>query len=128
MKTLKLFSLSVITGLLTMSIGFPTEVASKLTILEEKPGTVVRTANRSTIVEEVEEEPVLEAYLPVAPADMNTIAVKVFDVQGSLVMQKQIPIEEFLTRGAKTVLPAHSTFVMYHNGTAYYFLEAGSAQ
>ena len=128
MKTLKLFSLSIVTGLLTMSMGFPTEVASKLTILEEKPGTVVRTAQGSTIVDVVEEEPILEAYLPSAPVDANTILVKIFDIQGSLVMQKSFTIEEFLTRGVKTSLPANSIFVMYDHNTAYYFLEAGAAQ
>ena len=128
MKTFKLFSLSIITGLLTMSMGFPTELARRTIILDEKPGTVVRTANGSTIVDVVEEEPILEAYLPSAPADANTIMVKVFDVQGSLVMQKSFTIEEFLTRGVKTSLPANSIFVMYDHNTAYYFLEASSVQ
>ncbi|QHT65548.1 hypothetical protein GXP67_02135 [Rhodocytophaga rosea] len=128
MKTLQLFSLSIITGLLTMSMGFPTELTKRMIILEEKPGTIVRMANGSTIVDVVEEEPILEAYLPSAPVDAHTILVKVFDIQGSLVMQKSFTIEEFLTRGVKASLPANSTFVMYDHDTAYYFLEAGSAQ
>lgn len=128
MKTLKLFSLSIITGLLTMSMGFPAEVTSKLIILEEKPGTMVKTVNGSTIVDVVEEEPVLEAYMPVAPANQNTMVVKVFDAKGTQVIRKQISKDEFLSKGAKAHLPANTTFVMYDNNTAYYFLETGSAQ
>lgn len=133
MKTIKLLSLLAATGLLTMSMGFPTDLAEVttnkkadacteakvLTISEVKPGKAV-------LVEAVEEEPVLEAMPLVIKTDK--ITVKVFDVKGALVSNQEVNMNDFLSKSKQINLPGSSTFVMFHANTAYYFLEAGLNQ
>ena len=130
MKTIKLFSLLVATGFLTMSMGFPTDLADTrinkeaeacneaivTTVSEIKPGKVV-------MVDAVEDEPV-EA-MPMYAIKSDKITVKVFDVKGALVLNQEVNMNDFLAKNNKVNLPGGSTFVMFHANTAYYFLEAG---
>ncbi len=135
MKTIKLFSLLAATGLLTMSMGFPTDLAevkaSKkavacneateakvVTVSEVKPGKAV-------VVEAVEDEPV-QASMPLYATTTDKITVKVFDVKGDLVLKQEVAMNEFLGKNKQIDLPGNSTFVMFHANTAYYFLEAGT--
>ena len=127
MKTIKLFSLLATSALLTMSMGFPTEVAQVkatkkseakvMTVPEVKP-------NKTVLVEAVEEEPVLEPIL--LSTSFDKITVKVFDVKGALVLTKKVAMNEFLAKNKQIELEANSTFVMFHANTAYYFLEAAT--
>lgn len=125
MKTIKLFSILATSALLTMSMGFPTEVAqvkatahreaNVMPVSEAKPG-------KALLLETVEDEPVSEPISFYTSADK--IIVKVFDVKGALVLTKQVAISEFLANNKQIELAGKSTFVMYHANTAYYFSEA----
>lgn len=90
MKTLKLFSLLVVTGFVTMSMGFPTDLATvksngkKSPCQSSNPSHVVMLAkadiNKGNVIETVEDEPVQELNMPVLPSH-SEITVKVFDVK-----------------------------------------------
>ena len=134
MKTLKLFSLLVVTGFVTMSMGFPTDLATvksngkKSPCQSSNPSHVVMLAkadiNKGAAIETVEDEPVQEINTPMLPAN-SKITVKVFDVKGSLVMKQEVTMDEFLRKSKTVSLPNGSTFVMFYENTAYYFLETG---
>jgi hypothetical protein len=134
MKTMKLFSLLVVTGFVTMSMGFPTDLAAvksnakKSPCQSSTPSHVVMLAkadiSKDKGIEMVEEEPVQEMNMPVLPSN-SKITVKVFDVKGSLVMNQQVTMDEFLSKSKTISLPTGSTFVMFYENTAYYFLETG---
>jgi hypothetical protein len=127
MKTIKLFSLLATSALLTMSMGFPTELteveATKksevkiMTVSEAKPG-------KALLVEAVEDEPILES-IPLT-STFDKITVKVFDVKGALVLTKQVAMNDFLANNKQIELAGNCTFVMFHANTAYYFLEAAT--
>ncbi len=104
MKTIKLFSLLAATGLFTMSMGFPTDLAEVkksnkatastqakvVTVSEVKPGKAV-------VVEAVEDEPV-QASMPMYATTSDKITVKVFDVKGDLVLKQVVAMNEFLAK------------------------------
>jgi hypothetical protein len=132
MKTIKLFSLLVATGFITMSMGFPTNLTEKgkdnkectsarvVKVAEKKPAKVV-------LVDTVEEDPA-QFNTPAFASKSDKITVKVFDTKGALVLNQEVSMNEFLAKDKKASLPAGSTFVMFHANTAYYFLEAGLAK
>jgi hypothetical protein len=135
MKTIKLFSLLVATGFITMSMGFPTDLTEKgkdkdvngcqearvVTVADKKPAKVV-------LVDTVEEDPAQISNMPMLASKTDKITVKVFDVKGALVLNQEVSMNEFLAKDKKASLPNGSTFVMFHANTAYYFLEAGLAK
>jgi hypothetical protein len=133
MKTIKLFSLLAATGILTMSMGFPTNLTEKgkdvetctearvVDVPKKKPAKVV-------LVDTIEEDPALATTMPMFAASADKITVKVFDAKGALVLNELVSMTDFLAKEKKASLPAGSTFVMFHANTAYYFLEAGLAK
>jgi hypothetical protein len=75
----------------------------------------------------VEDEPIdfYSLASDITSAD-NKVTVKVFDITGKVVMEKQVKIESFLnSKSRMDELTGKSVFVMYHQNTAYYFLEKG---
>jgi hypothetical protein len=127
MKTIRLFSLLVATGFITMSMGFPTKLTEKAN-LERTSARVVRVVEKKpakvVLVDTVEEDPA-QFNTPAFASKSDKITVKVFDTKGALVLNQQVSMNEFLAKDKKASLPAGSTFVMFHANTAYYFLEAG---
>ncbi len=128
MKTLKLFSILFLTGLLTMSMGFPTDLADK-NKKEKKSATETKHKARKNpgaikAFDVIEEEPV-QALSMLVSSNTSRITVKVFDVKGMLVMKEEVNMNDFLSKSKKFALPNGSTFVMFHQNTAYYFLETG---
>jgi uncharacterized membrane protein len=132
MKTIKVFSLLAATSLLTMSMGFPTDLAEVKatkkadTRPEAKLRTVAEvTPGKALVVEAVvEDEPVQQSMPMYATSDK--ITVKVFDVKGALVLKQEVAMNEFLGQNKQIDLAGKSTFVMFHANTAYYFLEAAA--
>lgn len=134
MKTLVITSALVLTGLTAMSMGFPTNVTdgnepARKADLACRPQPVAQVADLPTVqpvffLEETEEAPV-QLATPVS-GNLSSITVKVFDVTGKLVMKQVVSMDEFLSQ-RKTILPASSTFVMFHQNVAYYFQEAGAS-
>jgi hypothetical protein len=126
MKTLKLLSVLFMTGLLTMSMGFPTDLADK-NKKEKKSAEAKRIEKKKPgirVIELVEEEPV-QALSMLVSSSTSKITVKVFDVKGVLVMKEEVSMNDFLSKNEKFALPSGSTFVMFHQNTAYYFMETG---
>jgi hypothetical protein len=132
MKKLKLISALAVTGFITMSMGFPTDLTNgRITNKKEKKtcGTISRvvvmaTAHPGRQIKNIEEKPVQELSISLT-SEYSTITVKVFDAKGTLITKQKVSIEEFLGTSEQLSLPTGSTFVMFHEGIAYYFLEAG---
>ena len=134
MKTLKLFSLLVVTGFLTMSMGFPTDLTTGKNGQEKKSNTdpkkshVVMAAadvNKNNAIDAIAEDEPAQALSMPGLSNISKITVKVFDVKGSLIMKQEVSMDEFLSKSKAVSLPNGSTFVMFHENTAYYFLETG---
>jgi hypothetical protein len=127
MKTIKLFSLLATSALFTMSMGFPTNLAPvKATAHKEAKVMSVSEVkpSKTVLVEALEDEPVLQPISFSTPTDK--ITVKVFDVKGTVVLTKQVAMNEFLSNNKQIELAGKSTFVMFHANTAYYFSEAAT--
>jgi hypothetical protein len=132
MKKLKLILALSVTGLITMSMGFPTDLASGR-ITDKNETKPCPSVVESSVVVLTNANPVKKAGNPETtpiqpfslPSKNLTIIVKVFDARGKLVMTQQVDMEDFLRKSEKIFLPAGSTFVMLHESIAYYFLEAG---
>ena len=130
MKKLKLILALSVTGFITMSMGFPTDLTNgRITDENEKKTcatvsevVVMAIAHPGRKVRNRGERPVQELLLP-PTADYSIITVKVFDAQGTLVSKQLMSIDEFLGRSEELSLPAGSSFVMLHEGIAYYFRE-----
>jgi hypothetical protein len=72
--------------------------------------------------EGIEEDPGQSFMLPKVAREKITI--KVFDIQGNLIAQKQVTIEEMLQHPELTpYVPQGSIFVCFSHQTAYYFLD-----
>lgn len=127
MKTIRIFFSLLLAGVTTMSMGFPAELTYTTNRLAEQPVKEANSENtkKAAALDVVEDEPVLETSVPTAE---RAITVKVFDVKGSLLMQKKVSMDEFLSKSVKVGLPSNTTFVMYHQNTAYYFMETGLAK
>lgn len=135
MKTIKLLSLLATTGLLTMSMGFPTDLTERGKNKDAKGCTearVIEVAEKNpakvVLVDMVEEDPAQANAMPMFAAHADKITVKVFDAKGALVLNEEVSMNELLAKDKKASLPNASTFVMFHANTAYYFLEAGLAK
>lgn len=80
----------------------------------------------SFIWEEVEDEPVYDAAVVnsmLKDKANDLITVKVFDEKGNLVDEEKISIHELMsTNFAANKLPVNSSFLMYHENTAYYII------
>ncbi|QHT68197.1 hypothetical protein GXP67_16885 [Rhodocytophaga rosea] len=132
MKKLKLISTLIVAGLITMSMGFPTDLMNgRITDESEKENCLFATVSNVVVMTTVEfgktnmrKKPIQE--LPTFHAtEYSDITVKLFDPKGLLIMTQQISMDDFLASNEKSSLPNGSTFVMFHESTAYYFLEAG---
>jgi hypothetical protein len=131
MKKLKLIFALSITGFIAMSMGFPTDLTNDRIIDKNKKKTcatshvvVMAAAHPGRQVNNVKKKPVYELSFPLA-SDYSTIIVKVFNAKGKLLTKQQVSSNEFLERSKELSLPTGSTFVMFHEGIAYYFLETG---
>jgi hypothetical protein len=91
--------------------------AKVMSVSEVKP-------SKTVLVEALEDEPVLQPISFSTPTDK--ITVKVFDVKGTVVLTKQVAMNEFLSNNKQIELAGKSTFVMFHANTAYYFSEAAT--
>jgi hypothetical protein len=130
MKKLESIFALLATGFITMSMGFPTDLMQER-IISEKDKETCPFATVSNIVvrttaelckKNIETESIEELSIP---SGNSVITVKVFDAKGVMVMKQQVSMDEFLGSSENLFLPAGSDFVMFHESTAYYFLEAG---
>lgn len=139
MKTLKLqlFSLATVLSVMGTGMGFPTKLADggkteakKISSTCQK--TVITapkvTKGDPTFVAMAEEDPEQGMDLPTLKSlATNTITLKVFDVKGQVVLEKEVNMDEMLGKRKEAQLPKGSTFIMFHNNIAYYFLDADLA-
>jgi hypothetical protein len=73
----------------------------------------------------LEEEPAADLSTPIDNQDKVTI--KVFDIHGTLVLQKQVTMQELFEASLQRQhLPKGSIFVYFSQHTAYYFLDTPS--
>jgi hypothetical protein len=99
MKTLKLFSLLIITGFITMSMGFPIDIANGKNKQGKTPAHT--NANKSTAMQAVKAEEPIQQFTKLLFSTTSSITVKVFDVKGALVMKEEVTMDEFLGKSKK---------------------------
>lgn len=81
--------------------------------------TVIPTADMP------EEEPAADLLLQ--PEGQSSVTIKVFDIAGTLVLQKQVNMQDLFTNATlQQFLPEGSIFVYFSQHTAYYFLDRSS--
>ena len=116
----KILSVVMITFLSISAFAYTTD-NGKLDKGKKKKG---RTSSTALALNIVEEDPIFAFAGDMSTID-NQVTVKVFDITGKIVMEKKVKIENiFNSKGKLEELPKNSVFVMFHQNTAYYFLES----
>jgi hypothetical protein len=150
MKALKFLSVAAVIAMMSTGMGFPTDITGKgkgntrKSTCRTEVQTEVQVQEPEEQVQEpevamvyrasddpfmlamnvAEEVPAEDGLVPVMPSTApEVITLKVFNVKGQLVMSRQVNIGDFLARSSTAYLPQGITFVMFHDQTAYYFLE-----
>jgi len=116
----------IISILIIVLVGFSAYTASALDNGKADKGKRKknRTNSASLVQNVVEEDPIFATASDITSAD-NKVTVKVFDITGKLILEKKVQIENILNSKTRMEeLPKNSVFVMFHQNTAYYFLEA----
>lgn len=99
---------------------------NKKTTAEAKSKKAKRKA-RALAMAALEEDPIESLSPSSVGVTDSEMTVKVFNKKGELLLEKKVRIEKMLNqRSIAQELPQHSFFVMYHGGTAYYFIDKES--
>jgi hypothetical protein len=131
MKKLKLILVLTVIGFITMSMGFPADLTNeRIRDESEKKDCLLETESNVVVMSPAESGTTYTQTKPIhnlsiLPADYSVMTVKVFNSKGLLVMMQKISRDDFLASNENLALPKGSAFVMLHESTAYYFLEAG---